>query len=222
MPSWEQYLWNRNLVALDPLLEHAGGLQLLDVVVKNGGAGILAEPTLLKAGSIISLQTTATDVHADWSATSASILDHQQKLVGVRKITTDVFCKAEQLENFQCNTDSGCGILASIVSLFRSGASSATYGSIYVEDIVNEWVATEFLERLVSGDGADSKPLWKPNVQKIKQCSRQVPLPTSISSISCSFVDIASLSQVFSSSCSLNCSNPILEENLIGHPHNHA
>jgi len=171
MPSWDQYLWDRNLVALDPLLEHAGGLQLLDVVVKNRSAGILAEPTLLKAGSIISLQTTATDVHADWSATRASILDHQQKLVGARQITTDVFRKAEQLENYQCNTDSGYGILASIVGFLRSGASSATYGSIYVEDVVNEWVVTEFLERLLSGDGVDSKPLWKPNVQKIKRCS---------------------------------------------------
>jgi hypothetical protein len=173
--SWERYLWKHNLAALDPLSEHPRSLQLLDIVAKNGTEGFLSlHPTLVKVGSMCDLRTD-NNVHPDWAGRRQKIRGDLDLLEGVMSMSTDLFDKRIQLENYECTSTSGCGILASIVTLCKAGANADFYRRISVDEIVVESVKGGFLAEVLEG-GRAKWAVWEPDVATIRRDSRYVPL----------------------------------------------
>lgn len=178
-------------MALDPLLEHTGSLQLLDIVAKNGTEGFMSgRPTLVKVDSLCNLRID-NDVHRDWASMKERIEGSLKGLESWRagdKIDDALFRKGDQLKGYECNSTSGCGILASIVSLCRVGADADSYKNISVPEVVFEQVKDEALTEILER-GRKSSAVWEPDVAKIRRDTRYVP-PSALTTIhlKCSYL----------------------------------
>lgn len=173
-PSWERYLWRHNLLALDPLADHAESLGLLDILVKNGNEGWSRRPTICKVGSLCAFRSDE-DPHADWATTKPRIEESLQQLVGVKSSTSDFFLKDEQMETYDCHSSTGCGILASILTLFKAGGKASSYVRIAIQSVVYEMVVADKLNELVVPRGRNAQAQWKPDIPRIKLVSGYVP-----------------------------------------------
>ena len=166
--SWERYLWERNLVALDPLSESTTSLHLMDIVVQHGTErGLSGRPTLKRVGSMCELRSDM-DQHQEWPATKERIQESLQELEGVNVKHNDLFDKDIPLDRYDCHSASGYGCLASIITAFKGALQADSYRGFIINEVVNESVKEKFLNEVLE-KGRQVSAVWEPNVDLIRR-----------------------------------------------------